>query len=157
LDSTLYTPVTSPEEQQPADSSLGGYHAASDRWDEMFADSQLPRSHWQPFHHLLTDTSNRELDQRITSAERQIHDSGVTYNVYNDPEGLDRQWELDVLPLVLPTAEWEALERGIAQRALLLDRIMADLYGPQELLRQGLLPPSLVYGHSAFVRNAHGM
>src|SRR5690606_15709220 len=116
-----------------------------------------PRPHWQPFHQFLTDTSNRELDQRITSAERQIHDSGVTYNVYNDPEGLDRQWELDVLPLVLPAAEWEALERGIAQRARLLDRIMADLYGPQELLRRGLLPPSLVYGHSAFVRNAHGM
>lgn len=141
----------------PAENSLEGYDAADDRWDEMFTDGHLPRPHWQPFHDFLTSTSNRELDQRITSAERQIHDSGVTYNVYNDPEGLDRQWELDVLPLVLPAAEWEALERGIAQRARLLDRIMADLYGPQELLHQGLLPPSLVYGHSAFVRNAHGM
>src|SRR5690554_1966837 len=79
-DSTLYNPNTHPDEQHPADGSLGGYHAARDRWDEMFADSQQPRSHWQPFHHLLTSTSNRELNQRITSAERQIHDSGVTYN-----------------------------------------------------------------------------
>ena len=156
-DTTLFTPASNSHAPPPADSALAGYSAASDRWDEMFAAGQLPREHWQPVHRLLTTTSNRELNQRITSAERQVRSSGITYNVYKDPEGQDRQWELDVLPLVLAADEWRSLEQGIAQRARLLNRILADLYGPQQLIKDGVLPAALVFGHGNFVRNSHGM
>lgn len=150
---------TKSNEQDPdaTDPNLGGYQVASDRFDEMFTANNVPRAHWLPFYRLLSGTNNRQLNMRITSAERQIQDSGITYNVYNDPEGLDRQWELDVLPLVIAAKEWQQLEAGIAQRAKLLNLVMADLYGPQQLIKDGLLPASLVFGHSNFIRNAHGM
>jgi uncharacterized circularly permuted ATP-grasp superfamily protein/uncharacterized alpha-E superfamily protein len=140
--------------QQPV---LTDYVMPAERYDEMFSSPDVPRPHWQALHDTLRNTSAGEFSQRIQSAERQIRDSGITYNVYTDPDGLDRQWELDVLPFMIAADEWRVLEQGIQQRARLLDAILADLYGPQQLLRQGLLPASLIFSHSGFLRNAWGM
>jgi uncharacterized circularly permuted ATP-grasp superfamily protein/uncharacterized alpha-E superfamily protein len=126
-------------------------------YDEMFSAPQEPRAHWQAMHDALRDTSADELSRRIQSAERQIRDSGITYNVYDDRGGHDRQWALDVLPFMIAADEWRELELGVQQRARLLDAILADLYGPQTLLHEGLLPPALVFGHSGFLRAAKGM
>ena len=70
-----------------------------------------------------------------------IVENGVTYNVYADPQGRDRPWQLDTLPLILPANEWQMIATGVAQRAKLLDRLLADLYGPQRLLTEGIVPP----------------
>ncbi len=61
---------------------------------------------------------------------------------------------LDPVPLLISSDEWTALEAGLAQRAELLNLILADLYGPRRLLRKGLVPPELVYGHRGFLRQA---
>ena len=66
-----------------------------------------------------------------------INSNGVTYNVYADPQGMDRPWEVDPLPLLLSAQEWQAIEEGVTQRAELLNRVLADIYGPQELLKSG--------------------
>ncbi len=145
------------ESLNKVNSALPGYPALADRYDEMFAKPGVPRAHWQPLYNSINNISSRQLGARIASAERQIRDSGITYNVYTDPEGLDRQWELDVLPLVISADEWHGIEQGVVQRSRLFNRILADLYGPQTLIRDGLLPASLIFGHSGFLRNAHGM
>jgi uncharacterized circularly permuted ATP-grasp superfamily protein len=128
-----------------------------DRYDEMFNQPDQPRGHWKPVHAALRDTNPDELNRRIQSAERQIRDSGITYNVYDDLGGQDRHWELDVLPFMIAADEWRELEAGVQQRARLIDAILSDLYGPQAMLREGLLPPALVFGHSGFLRSAWGM
>ena len=66
-----------------------------------------------------------------------IRENGVTYNVYGDPQGVDRPWELDMLPLLIAPAEWSRIEAALVQRTRLLNLILADLYGPQTLLRDG--------------------
>jgi len=126
------------------------------RYDELMASPGTPRAHWQRFHAELQGTTGLELGDRIGLVERAIRDSGVTYNVYADPKGLDRPWDLDVLPLILPATEWQTLAAGIAQRATLLNDVLKDLYGAGRLLREGLLPPALVLGHSGFLRPAVG-
>ena len=63
---------------------------------------------------------------------------------------------LDPVPAVLASAEWSSLERGIIQRAELLDLIAIDLYGPRNLIARGLLPPEVVFGHPGFVRACDG-
>ena len=136
---------------------LADYELPPDRYDEMFSAADTPRPHFQPVYAALQQTSAGEMAQRIQSAERQIRDSGITYNVYTDPNGVDRQWELDVLPLAVSASEWRELELGIMQRARLLNAVLADLYGPQKLLQDGLLPTQLVLAHSGFLRNAYGM
>ena len=91
-----------------------------------------------------------QLAQRQALLTRQIQENGVTYNVYADPKGADRPWELDLVPHVLAAEEWQQLSAGIAQRARLLNAVLADLYGPQRLIKEGLLPAELVFGHNNF-------
>ena len=136
---------------------LRGYPDSEGRFDELFEAPRKPRAHWMRFFRALTATSAEEIRARLAGAERQIRDSGVTYNVYADPQGLDRPWDLDVLPLIISPEEWRELEAGIIQRAQLFDLILADLYGSQSLLQQGLIPPPLIFGQSGFLRPARGM
>lgn len=126
------------------------------RYDELLAAPGSPRAHWARFHAELQGTTGTALADRIGLVERAIRDSGVTYNVYADPQGLDRPWDLDVLPLILPTDEWAQIAAGIAQRANLLNRVLADLYGEARLLHEGRIPPALILGHSGFLRPACG-
>jgi uncharacterized circularly permuted ATP-grasp superfamily protein/uncharacterized alpha-E superfamily protein len=125
------------------------------RFDELFAAPGEPRAPWSRLYSTIRSASQGAILEMRGAAERQIRDSGVTYNVYADPKGQDRPWDLDVLPLIIDSQEWATIEAGIAQRASVLDAILADIYGPQQLLREGLIPPRLVYGHSGFLRPAH--
>lgn len=86
-----------------------------------------------------------------------LAENGVTYNVYGDPRGVDRPWQLDPIPMLLDSQEWSGIEASVAQRAMLLDRILADVYGPQRLLREDLLPPELLFAHPGFLRPCRGI
>lgn len=98
-----------------------------------------------------------QFDRRWRSGQLLIQSNGVAYNVYGDPEGRQRPWPMDPLPLVMAQEEWAALEAGIAQRARLLNGILADLYGPQQLLHQQQLPPELVFANPSFLRPCCGV
>jgi uncharacterized circularly permuted ATP-grasp superfamily protein/uncharacterized alpha-E superfamily protein len=136
---------------------LATYPFAEDRFDELFERPHEPRPHWARFFAELTGTSADELRERLAWAERQIRESGVTYNVYADPKGLDRPWDLDVLPLMIGQDEWRGIEAGIVQRATVFDAILRDFYGSQSLIRCGAVPASLVFGQSGFLRPLHGI
>ena len=135
---------------------LTSYATPEGRFDELLAAPHTPRPHWAGLFSELLATPPGLIRDRLAAVERQIRESGVTYNVYADAQGLDRPWGLDVLPLIVAPEEWAELEAGIAQRAELLNRVLADLYGPQTLLREGLIPSGLIFGHSGFLRPAHG-
>ncbi len=136
---------------------LAEYPQATARYDEMFAAPQVPRAHWQPLFAQLAAESAERMRERLQSVQRQVRENGVTYNVYADPQGADRPWELDLLPLILPQDEWAAIEAAIAQRATLLNRILVDVYGEQRLLQDGLLPRALVHGNAGFLRPCRGV
>ncbi len=135
---------------------LAEYPQATERFDELFATAQEPRAHWKPVLESLAAVPAERMRERLHAVQRQVRENGVTYNVYADPQGADRPWELDLLPLILPQDEWAAIEAAIVQRATLLNRILADVYGEQRLLQEGLLPPALVHGHAGFLRPCHG-
>ncbi len=133
---------------------LGAYARAADRFDEMLGADGRPRPHWAALVDLLAGAEPARMRERIVAIEREIRDSGLTYNLYADPKGAGRAWPLDALPMIVDAAEWSAIEAAVAQRARLLDAVLGDLYGPQRLLAEGLLPPRLVFGHSQFQRAA---
>ncbi|MGQ2979181.1 MAG: circularly permuted type 2 ATP-grasp protein [Polaromonas sp.] len=112
---------------------------------------------WHRFFNFLGGEGFEDLNHRAANLRRQIRDNGVTYNVYADADGPQRPWSLDLFPLVLSAADWAHISAGISQRARLLDRIMADVYGPQQLLSLGLLPTALVQGHPGYLRAMHGV
>ncbi len=99
-----------------------------------------------------------ELEQSQASLTRKIADNGITYNLYSDAmTGQARPWSLDLLPMIIDQKQWAQIERGVTQRAELLNHILADVYGEQMLVREGMLPTALVQGHPAYLRPAHGI
>jgi uncharacterized circularly permuted ATP-grasp superfamily protein/uncharacterized alpha-E superfamily protein len=81
-----------------------------------------------------------------------LREHGVSYDAYGDPQGTRRPWSLSPLPVLIDGGVWAKLSVGLAQRARLLDRVLADLYGPRRLLTSGALPPELVLGNPLFLR-----
>ena len=115
-----------------------------------------PDSVWHQFLDLSEAQTRAALDQRYANLQRQIRDNGVTYNVYADQEGPQRPWSLDLFPLLVDAASWQQIESGVLQRMQLLEALMADVYGPQTFLRDGLLPAALVQGNPGYLRPMHG-
>lgn len=136
---------------------LSGYAALEGRYDELLTAPAQPRPHWDAFLRALAEREGVEVSETLALMEREIRENGITYNVYADPQGADRPWEVDPLPLLLSADEWSTIEAGIAQRAELLNRVLADIYGPQRLLRSGAIPPAVVFGHSGFLHQVQGI
>jgi uncharacterized circularly permuted ATP-grasp superfamily protein/uncharacterized alpha-E superfamily protein len=112
---------------------------------------------WSRFFEHLGPGGFADLDHRLLNLSRQVRDNGITYNVYADADGPQRPWSLDLFPLILTPDSWQAIETGVLQRVRLLDRVMADVYGPQQLLARNLLPPALVHGQPGYLRPMHGV
>ncbi|NVZ61398.1 circularly permuted type 2 ATP-grasp protein [Pseudomonas gingeri] len=136
---------------------LDRYPLTPGTYHELLDDSGAVRAHWRPLFDQLQRSTPTQLAQRQALLARQIQENGVTYNVYADPKGADRPWELDLLPHIIPADEWQQVAAGIAQRARLLNAVLADLYGPQTLIRDGLLPAELVFGHNNFLWPCQGI
>jgi uncharacterized circularly permuted ATP-grasp superfamily protein/uncharacterized alpha-E superfamily protein len=122
------------------------------RYDELNGADGKMRAHWRPlFDHLRADASPEAVRRSLELTRRLIVENGVTYNVYADPQGANRPWALDPLPFVLPAEEWRTIAAGVAQRANLLNLLLADLYGPQRLLAEGHIPAELPFGHPNYL------
>jgi uncharacterized circularly permuted ATP-grasp superfamily protein/uncharacterized alpha-E superfamily protein len=134
-----------------------GYRPVPAAYDELSGADGQPRPHWQRIVDLLGSWQPAELADRWEQARKLIRDNGVTYNVHDDAAGEQRPWVLDPIPLVIAQADWTRLEVGVNQRARVLDALLADLYGPQHMLREGLVPPELVFANPAFLRCCHGI
>ncbi len=137
--------------------AAAGYQPIPLTFDEMHAQPGGVRPHWSSFLHSFEDMGPETLARRWAEVRRLMRENGVTFNVHGDPGGLDRPWELDPLPLLVDEQEWSRLSAGLTQRARLLDLVLEDVYGAQELLRVGLIPPELVYAHPGFLRGCHGL
>jgi uncharacterized circularly permuted ATP-grasp superfamily protein/uncharacterized alpha-E superfamily protein len=127
------------------------------RYDELLDTAGVVRAHWRPLVERLAADGSEGVLRGVELARRLIIENGVTYNVYADHQGRDRPWVLDPLPLLMTAAEWREIELGVAQRAQLLDALLADLYGPQHLVAAGLVPPELPFGHPNFLWPCHGL
>ena len=136
---------------------LQDYRPVPGVYDEVSGPGGRPRPHCDTLVRSLEGLGRHELSSRWEGAKRAIRDNGVTYNVYGDPQGVDRPWALDMMPLLIEPAEWSRIEGALLQRSRLLNLILADLYGPQRLLRDGVIPPSLVLANPAFLRPCHGV
>jgi len=114
------------------------------------------REPWPRFFELLGTSGFADLDRRVDVVARQIRENGITYNIYADASGSARPWSLDLLPFVINDTDWAAIEAGLCQRASLLNRLLGDVYGPQTLLADKLIPPALVLGHPGYLRPLRG-
>ncbi len=129
-----------------------GYLSDEKVLDECFNQNEQAKDSWKQ---LLTNIENlgtTELKNRQLELLKILQENGVTYNVYGDTSGLNRPWLLDAVPLVISAAEWRGVERGMKQRAYVLNKLLEDIYGDRILLKKGIIPPELIYSHPGFLR-----
>jgi uncharacterized circularly permuted ATP-grasp superfamily protein/uncharacterized alpha-E superfamily protein len=120
-------------------------------YDELVTGQKSIRYHWQGILSVIRALPGGGLSERVESARRQLRESGATVNLLDD-RGTPG-WTFDPLPFVVAPDEWAAIEAGLIQRAGLLDALLADLYGPQKLLAEHLVPPMLVHANRHFLRS----
>ncbi len=134
--------------------------AAPGVWDELRGADGALRPAWQAFARQLPAADAglhvaEDLNRRVGQIEQRLRHDGVTHNVFSDTPGAGvsaRPWSLELLPLLIEPADWAIIQAGVAQRAELLEQVLADLYGPQTLLHQGLLPAALLLRHPGWLR-----
>ncbi|RAJ11568.1 circularly permuted type 2 ATP-grasp protein [Arenibacter echinorum] len=125
--------------------------------DEMFTPQNGVKPYWNK---LLTEFDKLGYDglmARQRDIDWLLSENGVTYNVYNDPQGLHRPWNLNVVPFLLRQAEWQTVENGLKQRAQLLNLVLKDIYGEGNLIKNGIVPHEVIHGHRGFLRQCSGI
>ncbi|QKF68588.1 circularly permuted ATP-grasp type 2 domain-containing protein [Arcobacter venerupis] len=120
-------------------------------YDEMFDTKCNIKPHWDDIVKGLEEAGIKQLEQKQLEIDWKLEDNGVTYNIYNDPEGNNRRWNLDPIPLALTSTEWEEVSRGLKQRAKLLNLIFKDLYTEQRLIKEGIVPAEIIFAHKSFI------
>ena len=136
---------------------LSGYQRNAGAFDELLAADGKTFPHYAKLLSELEEFGATELSRRAEACQRFVHEHGITYNVYGDSRGMERPWQLDPIPFVIAPEEWQKLETGLIQRATLLNKILADCYGNQELIRSRWLAPALIFGQPDFLRPCHGI
>jgi len=136
---------------------LSGYTPELDTYDEMWVRKGHVKHHWQGFVQAIENLGPEKLERSHQELRRLLRENGVTYNVHGDPQGLQRPWALDLIPFIISQKDWQVIEKGMIQRAHLLNLILADIYGPRKLITQGKLPLELVFNHAGFLRQCDGV
>ncbi|TWT40800.1 circularly permuted type 2 ATP-grasp protein [Botrimarina hoheduenensis] len=129
---------------------LSTYVPPAGAYDELYDAQRVARAPWLALLEQVERLGGAEVERRWTQSQRLIRENGIAYNAFGDADARPRPWALDPVPLLIAEAEWRGISAGLTQRAKLLELVLQDLYGPQELLRSGLLPPALVYGHPGY-------
>ena len=133
------------------------YACVEGHWDEALLPSGFPRRHWRDLAVAIGRMGPNALSRSWQNGQQLIQANGTSYNVSDELHGSERRWPLDPIPLVIAENEWIEIERAVIQRATLLNAVLADLYGPQHLLRQQSIPPALVFANPHFLRPCHGI
>ncbi|MCA9186277.1 MAG: circularly permuted type 2 ATP-grasp protein [Pirellulaceae bacterium] len=135
-------------------SSLASQHQAHvGAYNELISTPGQLRAPWKRFWDSLGTLTIDEFNLRWEQAQRLVHENSLAHVAYGTGTDRRRPWQLDPLPVVVSAADWQLVSRGLEQRARLLNLILKDIYGPQQLLQQSLIPPELVLGHPGFQRS----
>jgi uncharacterized circularly permuted ATP-grasp superfamily protein/uncharacterized alpha-E superfamily protein len=133
------------------------YSVRHDGYDEAVEASGETRPTWRSLSRAIARLTPGELIDRQRQADRLVEAEGASYVFNDDGSDTSRPWRLDPVPLVLGGVEWAAVEQGIAQRARVIDRMIADFNGPRQLMRDRVVAPTAVFGAPGYLLAAQGM
>ncbi|MFT4151689.1 MAG: circularly permuted type 2 ATP-grasp protein [Paracoccaceae bacterium] len=136
---------------------LAGYRPLPGVPDELMTPNGALRPGWGPLMRLIADLKPEEIQHRFARGNQYLRDAGVFFRQYGDGDSPERDWPLNHVPVVIPEYEWQALAAGLIQRADLLERVVADLYGPNHLVADGHLPAGLIAQSPEWLRPMVGV
>jgi uncharacterized circularly permuted ATP-grasp superfamily protein len=125
--------------------------------DEMFVAPGQPREHYSRLVERFSRLEGiRDLHARQQLADQTFLRRGVTFTVYSDDRGTEKIFPFDLIPRIVPAGEWAHLEAGLIQRMTALNLFLADIYGEQRILREGVVPREMVETSKHFRREMIG-
>ncbi|TDR46579.1 putative circularly permuted ATP-grasp superfamily protein [Tahibacter aquaticus] len=126
-------------------------------YDEMYGRDGAVRPHYGAFDDWLQSTPALQIEHKRREAEIAFHRVGITFSVYGEDAGNERLIPFDLVPRIVPAAEWRVLETGLRQRVHALNLFLGDVYGEQRILREGRVPRDLVLNNSAYRNEMRGL
>jgi uncharacterized circularly permuted ATP-grasp superfamily protein len=115
------------------------------------------RPHYARYAAWLEEMPQERLAQRRAEADALFHRYGITFAVHDDDGGTERLIPFDIIPRIIPAAEWKSLAAGLIQRVKALNAFVRDVYHDREILRAGVLPPDYVIGNSQYRPEMQGV
>ncbi|HZJ37719.1 MAG TPA: circularly permuted type 2 ATP-grasp protein, partial [Chthoniobacterales bacterium] len=125
-------------------------YQVGDFFDEMFASPDTVRPHYSNILARFKEMEREEFERKRALAASTFLTQGVTFTVYNDEQGTERIFPFDLVPRIIPAAEWEFVERGLIQRITALNLFVHDIYHAQNILRDGVIPKQIVWEAAHF-------
>jgi uncharacterized circularly permuted ATP-grasp superfamily protein len=136
---------------------LLGRPAMADAFDEYADECGAPRPHYAGLAATLEGVDWHDFRHREQTVNAVLLHRGVTFTVYADARGTERIMPFDLIPRIIPGAEWRLLRSGITQRVHALNAFLSDAYNEQHILRDRVIPPELVYSSAFFCRDMLGV
>ena len=125
-------------------------------WDEMISDGSV-RPEYRHTFDTLRQLSAEDLHQKDKLAAELFMSQGITFTVYSEDKGIERIFPFDILPRIIRGSEWDLIETGIRQRLQALNLFLSDIYGEQQILKDGVIPASLIASCPQYTRQVHGI
>ena len=126
-------------------------------YDEMCGAEGSVRAHYQAFSDWLKRTPEAKVAQKREEAERAFHRVGITFAVYGEDAGTERLIPFDIVPRIIPAAEWHVLQQGLKQRVAALNAFLHDIYHDQNIVKAGMIPAERVLGNAQYRPEMQGM
>lgn len=147
-----------PAELEPNEDYLATYRLASAAgYDEAIDRDGNVRPHWQALLSAFFSQGSGKLGSRAERLLRRVRETGIDFDIFAHPTAPTQNWRLDLAPVLISPTEWRKLEQALSQRARLMDAILHDIYGEQRLMREGLVPPELVFADPTYLRPCQGI
>ncbi len=139
----------------PLQAPFSQYRAIDKRYDEYRARDGSVRSTWKPIASFLDSVGVNGLQSRSNEAERLVQESSANLRVQPGRDTPARPWRLSSVPMVLGAETWRLLDSGLRQRVRVLEAVLSDLLGPQELIKNRVLPAELLSANQYYSRTYH--
>jgi uncharacterized circularly permuted ATP-grasp superfamily protein len=125
-------------------------------YDEMFAPDGTARAPYTALDSRISTLPLEELNRRQQACEQSFLHQGITFTVYSDNRATERIIPTDLFPRIVTGAEWERIEHGLTQRILALNLFLRDIYSDGRVLKDGVIPRSMIYGSKHYRREMRG-
>jgi uncharacterized circularly permuted ATP-grasp superfamily protein len=131
--------------------------AVPEFFDEMYEPGGKVRPHYAAYAEWLRETPPERIGRKRAEADALFHRVGITFAVYGEQEGTERLIPFDVIPRIIPAAEWAALAAGLRQRVRALNAFLHDIYHEQEIVRAGRIPAEQIFGNGQYRPEMQGV
>lgn len=129
---------------------VGGFY------DELIAADGIPREGARLLVDKIESLPPGDLAMRQRAAERLLLKMGITFNVYGGEEGTEKIFPFDIIPRIVPAADWRQIEAGLKQRIFALNEFLQDIYNDKKILKDGVIPEALIYSSRTYRRECEG-